>query len=204
VSAASPVGPVTGADIAAAEAAMLAMGQRRIFCLRPGDEALDAQLAERGYDILDPVNIYVCPVTRLTDLPVPRVTVFAIWEPLAIMREIWAQGGIGPERVAVMERAEGPKTGLLLRQNDHPAGAGFVAMQTGIAMVHALEILPDHRRRGLGQWAMRAAAHWALDNGADRLSVMCTKANTGANALYRSLGMEHAGEYHYRHLARGR
>ncbi|WP_299984068.1 GNAT family N-acetyltransferase [uncultured Ruegeria sp.] len=198
VSAASRIGDVTDADIDAAEAAMQAMGQKRIFCLRPGDEVLDAMLADRGYDILDPVNIYSCPVQILTDIPIPRVTVFNVWEPLAIMREIWAQGGIGPERLAIMHRANGPKIGLLMRRTDEPAGTGFVAIHDGIAMVHALEILPDHRRQGIGHWAMRAAAFWALDNGAQTLSVICTKANAGANGLYHSLGMEIVGEYHYR------
>lgn len=200
VSAASAIGPVSEVDIDAAEQAMLAMGQKRIFCLRPGDEALDAQLAARGYQVLDPVNIYVCPVSKLTDRPIPLVTVFQIWEPLAIMREIWATGGIGPERVAIMERASGPKTSLLLRHSDQPCGAAFVAMHKDIAMLHALEILPDHRRQGMGEWTMRAAAIWARDNGAQTLSVICTKANQGANGLYRALGMEIEGEYHYRQL----
>lgn len=199
VSAASRIGDVADADIDAAEAAMQAMGQQRLFCLWPGDEALDARLAKRGYDILDPVNIYACPVDHLTDIPLPRVTVFNVWEPLAIMREIWAQGGIGPERLAIMERAKGPKTGQLMRRSDQAAGTGFVAVHDGIAMMHALEILPDHRRQGMGQWAMRAAAFWALDNGAKTLSVICTKANAGAIGLYQSLGMESVGEYHYRH-----
>lgn len=149
---------------------------------------------------LDPVNIYACPTDHLTDTPISRVTVFLTPEPLAIMREIWANGGIGPQRVAVMERAQGPKTGLLLRHSDQPAGTGFVAIYDGVAMVHALEILPDHRRQGLGGWAMRTAAFWARDNGADTLSVICTKANTGANGLYHALGMEIVGEYHYRQL----
>ncbi|KUJ78858.1 GNAT family N-acetyltransferase [Ruegeria profundi] len=201
VSAASALGPATEADIDAAEAAMQAMGQKRLFCLRPGDEALDVQLAARGYDILDPVNIHACPVDHLTDIPIPRVTVFTIWEPLAIMREIWAQGGIGPERIAVMDRAKGPKTGFLLRRSDHPAGTSFAALQDGIVMVHALEVLPEHRRQGLGAWAMRAAAFWAQANGAKTLSVICTKANDGANGLYRALGMEIVDEYHYRQSA---
>lgn len=201
VSAASARGPVTEGDIDAAEAAMQAMGQKRIFCLRPGDEKLDSQLAGRGYQILDPVNIYACPVTRLTDQPVPRVTAFAIWPPLAIMSEIWAQGGIGPERLAVMNRAAGPKTGLLLRNKDQPAGTAFVAMHGDVAMLHALEIMPDHRRQGLGRWAARAAAFWALDNRAQTFSVICTKANDAANGLYHALGMEIVGEYHYRQLA---
>ena len=177
---------------------MQAMGQKPIFCIWPGDEALDGQLAARGYDVLDPVNIYSCPVDHLTDVPIPSVTVFNIWEPLAIMREIWSQSGVGPERQAVMHRASGPKTGLLLRHDDQPAGAGFAAIQDGTTMVHALEIIPEHRRQGMGRWAMRSAAFWAMDNGAQTLSVICTKANAGANGLYQSLGMEIVGKYHYR------
>ncbi len=203
VSAANRIGDIGAGDLETVEAAMQAMGQKRIFCLRPGDEALDADLANRGYDILDPVNIYSCPVDHLTDIPIPRVTVFTIWEPLAIMREIWALGGIRAARLAVMDRAIGPKTGLLLRRADQPAGTGFVALHNGVAMVHALEVLPDHRRHGLGQWAMRAAAFWALDNGAHTLSVICTKANAGANGLYHSLGMQIVGEYHYRQRLQG-
>ncbi|WP_170603015.1 GNAT family N-acetyltransferase [Ruegeria arenilitoris] len=198
VSAANLVGEVEAGSIDAAENAMLAMGQKLIFCLHPGDEMLDARLEQRGYGVLDPVNIYSCKINNLMDSPVPRVTVFSIWEPLAIMREIWAQCGIGPERLAVMDRVSGPKTGLLMRQSDQPAGTGFVAVHERIAMVHALEILPQHRRQGLGQWAMRAAAFWASDNKADTLSVICTKSNLGANSLYQSLGMQIVGEYHYR------
>ncbi|WP_171124172.1 MULTISPECIES: GNAT family N-acetyltransferase [unclassified Ruegeria] len=203
VSAASALAPAAIADIEEAEAAMQAMGQKRIFCLWPGDEVLDRQLADRGYDVLDPVNIYFCPVEHLTDIPIPRVTAFAIWDPLAIMNEIWAKGGIGPDRLAVMDRAPGPKTGLLLRRADQPAGTAFVAAHDTVAMVHALEVLPSHRRHGLGRWAMRAAAFWAQEQGAETLSVICTKANDGANGLYHSLGMEIVGEYHYRQLTQG-
>ena len=200
VSAATADGPVTDQDITQVEAVMRDLGQKRIFMIRPGDEALDAQLDARGYQVVDAVTIYACPAKQLTDIEIPRVTVFTIWEPLAIMREIWAAGGIGPARLAVMDRAKGPKTGILLRQNDKPGGAAYAAIHDGVAMVHAVEIVPFQRKQGLGKWAMRGAAFWARDNGAETLSVMCTDVNEGANALYRSLGMQPVSQYHYRHL----
>lgn len=200
VSATSAAGPVTEADIAQAEEGMRALGQRRLFMIRPGDEALDQMLAARGYQVMDPVQAYAAPVEVLTDIPVPRVTVLQVWEPLEIMREIWAEGGIGPARLAVMERAKGPKTGLLARFNDKPGGAAFVAIHEGVAMLHALEILPHQRKQGLAKWVMRGAAFWAQANGAHTLSVVCTRANVGANALYSSLGMSVVGAYHYRIL----
>ncbi|MHA6264713.1 GNAT family N-acetyltransferase [Arenibacterium sp. CAU 1754] len=200
VSSTTQEGPFEASDIDAAEAAMGAMDQRLIFQIRDGQDDLDAALAARGYDIMDPVNIYACPIDQLCDQAIPPVTVLRVWEPLAIMREIWAAGGIGPARLAVMERAKGPKTGLLGRHKDKPAGVAFVAIHDGVAMVHAVEVVPFQRRAGMGRWFMRAAALWARDQGAYTLTVICTRANTAANGLYTSLGMQVVGQYHYRHL----
>lgn len=203
VSAASVQGSVTESEIAAAEEAMLAMGQDCLFMIHDGQDALDAQLAARGYEIKDPVNLWTCPIATLTDVEIPRVTTFALWSPLEIQREIWISGGIGPARQAIMERVSGPKAALLGRYNDKPAGAGFVAVHDGVAMVHALEILPHQRRHGMGAWMMRQAAFWAAENGASEMSVLCTKRNEGANGLYASLGMTCSGQYHYRILPTG-
>lgn len=200
VSAATLDRPFGPDDLPRAEAAMRALGQQPLFMIRPDDTALDSALGARGYAIRDAVTIYTCPVEHLCDLPLPRVTVFTIWPPLVIMREIWEQGGIGPGRLAVMERAQGPKIGLLARFNDKPGGTAYVAIHQGTAMLHALEILPHQRKQGLGGWMMRGAALWAAKQGAQTMSVMCTTGNSGANALYASLGMEDVGHYHYRYI----
>ncbi len=193
----------SGADIDSAETAMRNMGQPLIFMIRDGESGLDQALAQRGYARKDPVTIYACSPARLMDEPIPRVTVFSLWEPLAIMREIWASGGIGAARLAIMDRARGPKTGFLCRHRDKPAGAAFAAIHDRVAMVHAVEILAHQRRSGMARWVMRAAAFWADKEGAETLSVMCTVDNIAANALYTSLGMRPVGQYHYRHLPEG-
>ncbi|MEY8828120.1 GNAT family N-acetyltransferase [Sedimentitalea sp. XS_ASV28] len=193
----------TESDLDDAQAAMRDMQQPVMFMVRQGETALDQSLAQRGYVIKDPVTIYACPPAQLMDEPIPRVTVFSLWEPLAIMREIWAAGGIGPARLAIMERAAGPKTGFLGRHRDKPAGTAFAAMHDRVAMVHAVEVLPHQRRCGMARWMMRAAAFWAAEQGAETLSVMCTVDNTAANALYTSLGMQPVGQYHYRNLPDG-
>lgn len=203
VSAATVNGPVTSSDISAAEIAMRDMGQTPLFMIRDGEDELDAQLGARGYVVKDPVNLWSCLVSLLTDIEIPRVTTFCVWEPLAIQAEIWATGGIGPERLAVMNRVQGLKTSILSRKDDKPAGTGFCAIHNGVAMVHALEILPHQRRKGMGVWMMRQAAFWAQDNGATELALMCTKRNEGANGLYAFLGMTLVGQYHYRILPTG-
>lgn len=197
VSAATANGPVDESDIADAEKAMRGIGQRPLFMLRQGEDALDAMLDARGYARIDEVAVYVAPVDLLTDKPVPPVTCFTIWEPLAIMSEIWAKGGIGPARLAVMARAA-VKTGVLARWNEKPGGVAFAAIHDGVAMVHAVEVLDHQRRQGVADWLMRAASFWARENGAAHLAVLCVADNGPANALYHKLGFVEAGRYHYR------
>ena len=196
VSAATVGGPVTEADIDAAEAAMQAEGRAPLFQIRDA-QALDDQLAARGYAIKDETILYSLPITRLTDTPIPRVTAFTLWEPLAIIKEIWGTDGIGPARLAVMERAA-VKTSVLARWNEKPAGAAFVGVDGDVAMVHGLVVLPHQRRMGVAEWMMRRAALWAQVEGAQHMAVLCVAENTGANALYQALGFEAVGRYHYR------
>ncbi len=197
VSAATGDGMVSDMDIPEAEAAMMRLDQTPLFMVRTGDDDLDRNLDRRGYGVIDPTNGYAIPIGALTDLPIPRVTAFAIWEPLAIMEEIWAKGGIGPARLNVMARAR-TKTGILARWNEKPAGAAFVAVQDGVAMVHAVEVLAHQRRKGVAQWIMRRAAFWAQENGAKTLAVLTTVANGPANGLYQQMGFAQIGGYHYR------
>ncbi len=198
VSSATALGPVNSNDIEVAEAALAALGQNALFMVRAGEEALDGLLADKGYRIKDPVNIYTCPIENLTRLAPARMAGFAIWPPLAIISEIWTDQGIGPERQAVMHRAQGPKTAILARQNDRVAGAAYVAVHNSVAMLHALEVVLDQRRQGVANNIMGVAAVWAQNNGATDFSVICVGENTGANALYASLNMENVGHYHYR------
>jgi GNAT superfamily N-acetyltransferase len=197
VSAATADGPVQKTDIYTAEVAMQCMGQAPLFMIRDGDEALDQLLEAQGYNVVDPAVIYSIPVNALTDFEIPLVTTFCVWEPLAIMAEIWARGGIGPARLDVMSRAVN-KTGILSRWNEQPAGAAFAAISDGVCMVHAVEILEHQRRQGVGAWMMRQAAFWAAEQGVQELAVLCTTANAAANGLYKSLGFSEKGHYHYR------
>lgn len=197
VSAATAEGPVTPADLTDAEAAMQAMGQTPLVMVRDGEAALDALLEDAGYGVVDPVLAMAAPVAPLA-VPPPPITAFTMWEPLEIMYELWAEGGIGPERIEVMRRVRGPKAGVLGRTSDRAAGAAFVAMHEKIAMIHAVVVSPALRRQKTAVNMMRAAACWAQDQGADSLAVLVTEANAGARALYASLSLQVVGKYHYR------
>ena len=140
VSAATLASALGEADIGAAEKAMRGLGQVPLFMLRDGDDGFDAELANRGYSVNDPVNLYAIDAKDLAREDIPRTIAIPAWEPLRIMEEIWAEGGIGPARIEVMRRACSPRTGIVSRFNDKPAGTSFMAMHQGITMLHAIEI----------------------------------------------------------------
>ncbi|MDD8024199.1 MAG: GNAT family N-acetyltransferase [Paracoccaceae bacterium] len=200
VSCASLEVPLDEADLDIAITAHRALDQQPKFMLRPGEDALDAELAARGFEVFDPVVIYDAAVPDLLGT-VPPVTAFAHWPPLQIARDLWTDCGIGAGRQAVMDRAPAPKCCVLGRKEDRAAGAAFVGIHNGVAMLHALAVLPEMRRKGLARAMMFEAARWAHENGAARMALVVTRANAGANALYQALGMRASGHYHYRREA---
>lgn len=197
VSAATVEGGFAERDLNEAIAAM----PEPLFAIHPdrgeADRALDAALEARGFRLHDPVVAYAAPVAVLAG-DLPFLTAFPHWPPLETVHTVWAEGGIGPARVQVMARAAGPHSAILGRSGDRPAGAAFVAIHDGIAMLHALEVRPSQRRQGVGGHLLRAAANWAADQGAQVLSLVVTRQNAAARALYARAGMAEAGRYHYR------
>ena len=185
------------ADIDAAVEIQRGWDQTPQFRVADEETGLAAALEQRGFQRHNPTVTLVAPVNALTDQAVPPVTAFAVWPPMAIQRDIWTAGGIGPARQAVMMRAPDPRSALLGRIKDRAAGAGFVAVHGDVAMVHGLTILPEWRRLGLAGWMMRKAAFWATDQGATRLGLAVSRGNTAAVALYSGLGMTEAGGYAY-------
>ena len=187
-----------GADIASAIHAMAEAGQTPLFQIRSDESDLDTTLDQAGFEVVDPVWIYAAPTASLIDGLSEQSRIYRCEGPIASMREIWAAGGIGPTRLAVMDRAAAPKTWLMSRLDDRPAAVAFVSAPGAIAMIHAIETHEAKRRQGAARALISGAAQFAVDAGAATLALAVTKANDGANRLYQSLGMEVVAEYHYR------
>lgn len=185
-------------EVGAAETAMRAWGQHPLFRLIPADTALDAELNAAGYRVVDPVALYAAPAEALAGDDSLQAQLYTATMRLAIMEEIWREGGIGPDRLAIMDRVAGPHAHLLSRAADSPVGAAFVGIDGDVAMIHAIEVLTRWRRQGAGALLLKGAARFALAHGARWLTLAVTEANGPANALYARLGMTVAGRYHYR------
>ena len=90
--------------------------------------------------------------------------------------EAWDETGAAPQLVAV----------------------GFIGCAGRQAMLHALEVDPDFRRRGIGLAMVRAAAAFALEQGAPQLSLLVTRRNLAARSVYERASLASGPGYHYR------
>jgi N-acetylglutamate synthase len=187
-------------DINVAASKMRALGQNPLFMIRTSDGVLDAMLNNMGYNIVDPVAVLVAHTQSLTANPPNRAHPIRIGDDLDVnAKNIWAMGGIDQPRLDVMARVSGPKT--ILTAGD--MGVAFAAAHNGIAMVHAVEVAKNQRRKGVAQALMYKAAGWARKQGCTWVAVLTVRANTPACTLYWQLGMKEAAAYHYRLLAAG-
>jgi GNAT superfamily N-acetyltransferase len=189
--------PALPADFAALAAAATALGQQPTVMLAEDEDALDTALAAAGWAAGEAVTLCALPLVPATTPP-PPMAAFAVWPPLAVQRRLWAEAGIGPARLAIMDRAAGPKTALMARTGDRVAGCGFAVVTGGVAFLHALAVPPAFRRRGSGRALVRMAADWAAAQGAGTLALAVSRGNVPALALYASEGFAIVGHYHYR------
>lgn len=199
VSCATATGTVTPAEIDAAEEAMQLAGGPVLFRIHPADAGLDAQLAARGYAVAHRSCVLHAPAAEIAaHAPSDPTDAILCDGALAILREIWFDGGLGPERIAVMDRVAAPARAVLGRHRERPAGAAFVALAGRIALVHALHIRSEARRAGLGRKIIGQAASWARDMGAESLIALTLRENTPAMRLFSGIGMQLVENYHYR------
>lgn len=170
--------------------------QQPLFRADP-ESSLAIHLRAQGWRPDALTLVMTAPVDALTDQEVPPITCFPIWPPMAIQRDIWTERGINAARQAVMGRVKLPKTSLLGRTDDRAAATAFLAADRSYAVLHALEVLPDRRRRGLAKLMLREAAFWAEAQGCDTLALAVTAENAAAIALYEGVGFSRVGRYEY-------
>ena len=139
--------------------------------------ALDAQLAERGYEVEAPADILVGDpgeVLERLDGAAHRVVPTELVAPAAALRS--------GQDVIQLGAAEG-------------AGRATVVLQDGWSLILALEVDPAHRRKGIASALVRAWARAAEGRG---LYLQVRKDNRPGHALYEAAGFTRSHAYHYR------
>lgn len=67
-----------------------------------------------------------------------------------------------------------------------------------VAVLNAVAVDPEHRRRGLGRAVMQTLLAASAAQGVDRALLEVQADNAAATALYRGVGFQRLGEYQYR------
>ncbi|HKV74016.1 MAG TPA: GNAT family N-acetyltransferase [Gemmatimonadales bacterium] len=83
------------------------------------------------------------------------------------------------------------------------AGLGFTQLYPTFCSTAAIRLLvlydlfvaPEGRRHGIGRQLMERAHHYAREEGFGRVMLQTAHTNTGAQALYESLGYRHDTEF---------
>ncbi|MDC0042395.1 GNAT family N-acetyltransferase [Paracoccaceae bacterium] len=174
------------------------LGKSEIFMVYQSDSLFEKELNERNYKVFDKSCVFEIAVAELIKTEAPPVTMFSIWPPLQIQKELWIANGISWQRQAVMDRARKPKTSILGRWNDNSIASAFVAKSGDVAFLHALVVDKNFRRQGVARALMRHAGQWATKHNCARLMVVTTETNSAANSLYTSLEFQLVNKYHYR------
>ena len=174
------------------------LGKSEIFIIYQSGSLFEKELNNRNYQVFDKSCIFETSVSELIKNEPPPISMFSIWPPLEIQKQLWNSNGIGWQRQAVMNRANQIKTSILARWNDNPVASAFIAKSGNVAFLHALVVEQNFRRQGVARALIRHAGQWADRNNCGRLMVVTTEANAAATSLYTSLKFQLVNKYHYR------
>jgi ribosomal protein S18 acetylase RimI-like enzyme len=168
-------------------------------------EALDGELAARGYRRQAPTVVLTAPLDRVlhgqaatsvattvTETASPRWQ--AAWAAVEGRADAAATGQLVLARI-------GPPAGYVTATGDGDTGVlavGMLVVERGWAGVFCMTTRPEARRRGIATAVLRCGASWAADQGARQLYLQVEEHNLAAVRLYTRLGFQPSHHYHYR------
>lgn len=190
------------ASIARVEALAKAAGQRPRFHISEVSEphGLDGVLEARGYARSERCLTMFKPVgARKADLTGVEWTYFPSTQWFKIYTSV-----LDESRKAVAERiienVPWPRAFFLYRRRGLSLSVGLAVHEDGMVGIECLATREEGRRRGAARALMHGIEAWALEEGAHSLYLQVVESNEAAVKLYRSLGYEPVGRYHYRTL----
>lgn len=189
------------AAIAAAEAFYRSRGRPAIFSLDAAAPAgLDAELAARGYAVVDPTLAMTRPLDGTWDPPAYPVTL-SVAPSDGWMACWWAVDGRGGDAELGTARAilTGAPSTYASIGDGLPDAVGRVTVSDGWAGIYCMAVRADRRGQGLGRSVLTALLDAGRAAGASTAYLVVVEQNAVARSLYAGLGFTVAGGYHYRH-----
>jgi N-acetylglutamate synthase len=166
----------------------------------PARRLLDNELSERGFEGDEDVHVLAARVDML-DLSIDvdyelAETPSAEW--LAAYHYRGRAGGLPPGAAELIARHDRALF-LSIRDGERTVAIGRGATDEGWVGITAVEVDPDHRRRGLGRAVLAGLVSQARDRfGANRVYLQVVATNQPALSLYLTAGFWHHHDYRYR------
>jgi peroxiredoxin/ribosomal protein S18 acetylase RimI-like enzyme len=199
------VGADLDAAIDAVEARYQDAGAQPLFQITSVSEpaGLDQRLAERGYHRREPCQTMIKSVAAPAHFGVmPDLTgVEWTFEPSAHWIKTY-QSVLDETRKAaapaIIDRLPRPRAFFLYRKRGISFATALAINEDGMIGIECLATREEGRRRGAARALMTGVEVWAQKEGAHTLYLQVRANNVPALNLYRSLGYEAVGTYHYR------
>lgn len=163
-------------------------------------ERLCADLEAHGWRREVTAEVRVAPLAPVGDLAADVSAVRTARRPDAAWLARYQRAGTpGPHVLEVL--GSGPSVWFASVPGDGPSGApaaiGRCVVDGRWAGFMAVEVAPEHRRRGLATAVMAALARTALEEGASAAWLQVESDNDGARALYDRMGFAPHHRYHH-------
>jgi Acetyltransferases len=157
---------------------------------------LDAELRERGWPASTPVHVMAARLDMLTGLN-DGVEIATAPDEAWLRRFRDGRGG-EPAARALLTRHDRVAFAAVRDRDGRALAIGRGTVDDSWLGVTAVEVDPEHRRRGLATAIMRALAAWGNQAGGRRTHLEVSADNTAAVRLYERLGYWVHHDYHYR------
>ncbi|GAA1462763.1 GNAT family N-acetyltransferase [Nocardiopsis exhalans] len=186
-----------GADVAEVTAFYRGHGLRPCVQVWPGEEAVDARLAEQGYAVVEPTLVLA---QELTERPQGPGTTLVSDSPTERWTELFAETGVSPEWADGVVRI---LSGVTAAYGVHESGdgRGCAVLDGESVAICGMVTARAARGRGVAGAILADLLAWAHDKGARRAYLCVVADNEPALRLYRGAGFEEVSRYHNRVLA---
>ena len=165
---------------------------------------LDANLAARGWHLLDDTRAMVAPELPLAADPMPRGLHLDMLDAAGFAEVVGAlRGSPAGQRAAQGQRlamSAVPYQGWVLRRSADSAvlACGQTATEADLVGLYDVFTHPEARGQGLARWLCKTLLVQARAAGARTAYLQVEADNTPARAIYHRLGFADGYAYHYR------
>jgi N-acetylglutamate synthase len=177
-------------------------GKDARFQISPGvcPDALDAELAERGYRGESPMSLMAASTERVAESPEGHVRVdsqptsawFGVWD------SVLGHGADADAEWELLGRVTAPSAYASVLDGDEVVAVCRAVADSGWTGLFGMATLPSARGRGAGRALLAALAEWSAGHGAGGMYLQVERDNAPALRLYGRAGFREVCGYHYR------